>query len=383
MAYIVSDEFKAAVKEPIIRPVIKVEVLDPVSRAVIRTVEGIEDGSVSVDTSRGTRRTFQLRLVNDQGQWTPAAYSDPFWMNSVIRLWRGLTIFDGWSWLDELVPLGTFLVDRPEVFVDKNSSLITIDGSDYWKFIATGGFPSSQTFSIGTHVNTIIAEVVFASGIEPRWLALDPLDDRDTYSKTIQKEVVWEMGDSRTDFLTNLAVQFGLELFFDPMGLLVSRTLADPELSPAVWQFTAGEDAIMLGLTRTWNDLKLINHIVVVGESTEGTPSNARYEKRDNNPMSPTYYKRIGDRVMTYTAPLISSNAQARLVAEKLWRENALIEEDIKLPTLCLPQIEGNDVIEVVERAWSKTSSRYLVNRFDVPLRESSMTIETKRARAL
>jgi hypothetical protein len=383
MASAITQGLRDALKESKQSPITKVEVLDGTSRAAIATITGIDDGSVTVDVSRGTRRTFQLRMSNKGGVYSPKTSEDLFSFGRLVRIYRGLSYFNAaGSRVDEYILLGTFMVDRPEVFVDANMSVLTVDGSDLWKKIATGGFAAGFSFAAGTHVNTIIAKVAEVSGIAVSQTALDPLSSRTSAGRITATTVAWEPGDNRSQFLMDMATQWGLQVYFDANGILVSKEMPNLNIATPVWSFQPGEDSIMLGVTKIQNDLKLINHVVVCGESTGGVPSNVRYEIEDTDPNSPTSTSLIGNRVMVYAAPQITTNEQAQSVAIKLYIENALIEEEIKLPLVCLPHLEGNDVIEVIEPI-SRTADKYLCSRFDVPLRDSRMTIEAKKARAI
>lgn len=384
MAQQISEGFAAALVAPRQHPIAKVEVLDASTRSVVDTITDIEEGSVTVDVSRGTRRTVQLRLTNEDGRYSQVSAASTFSFSHLLRPYRGLRYLDAdGTTVEEYVPLGTFMIDRPEVFVERNMSVITIDGSDLWKKIATGGFSTGQSFAVGTNINTVLSQAAQASGIGSAYLKFDQLLGRTSSYKTLGATFAWEPGDSRADFFTNFAVQWGLQVFFDPMGFLVTEEMPNPTTTPPVWSFSAGEDSILLGLTKINSDLKLFNHIIVTGEASGGVPSVARYEIVDNNPGSPTYTGSIGDRVMLYASPQVTTNEQAKVVAEKLYRENCLIEEELKVPTICLPHLEGNDVIEVREPTWSHVSDRYLCQRFDIPLRESRMTIETKKGRPM
>lgn len=384
MAYSISAGLTAALTADIQTPISKVEVLDAASRSVIATVTDIDDGSVTVDVGRGTRRTFQLRLSNENGKYTPTTALDYFAFNRLIRIHRGLRYWDATAGttVDEYVVVGTFMIDRPEVFVERNMSVLTVDGSDLWKKIATGGFASGNSFAVGTHINTVIAAVATASGIPVSQLSLDPLTGVPDANKLLGSTLAWEPGDNRSDFLTNTASQFALDVYFDPYGTLVSRQVVDPTKQSEVWSFSPGESSVMLGVTRIQNDLRLINHVIVTGENTSTTA--VRYEIVDDKPESPTYTGTIGDRVMVVKSPLATTVDQAKAIAIKTYKENALIDEEIKLPTMCLPHLEGNDVIAITEGTWAKVGSqKYLLQRFEIPLRDSRMTIETKKAREI
>lgn len=380
-----TQAFLDALKNPKHLPLARVEVLNSTSKAVEATLTDIVDeGTVTVDVTRGTRRTLQLRIVNDDGLYTPISSNDYFFFNRLIRVYRGLRYVDSRGGeTDEYVLLGTFYVDRPEVFVERGMSVMTIDASDRWKKIATGGFPTARSYASGTHVNTIIRQIAIDCGLTDEDLNLDPLTDWATSEKQLGTTFEWELGGDRSQTLLDLCNQFGLECFFDVAGFLTTRPTPDPTKITPVWTFASGEDAVMLGVTKIQNDLKLINHLVVSGENSDGVFSGVRVEIKDTDPGSPMYVNGpLGDRFMHHMAPLVTTVAQATKVATKIWQENAQIEEEIKLPTICLPHLQGNDVIEVVEPL-SQVNDRYLARRFDVALRETRQTVETQKGRAL
>lgn len=381
-----TQAFLDALKDPKHLPLARVEVLNSSSKAVEAVLTDIVDeGSVTVDVERGTRRTLQLRIVNDDGQYTPTTSSDYFFFNRLIRVYRGLRYIDSRGGeTDEYVLLGTFYVDRPEVFAERGMSVMTIDASDRWKKIATGGFPTARSYASGTNVNTIIRQIAIDCGLTDEDLNIDPLTDWTTGEKQIGTTFEWEIGGDRSSTLLELCNQFGLECFFDVAGFLTTRPIPDPTKVTPVWSFASGVDAVMLGATKIQNDLSLVNHVIVSGENTDGVFSGVRVEIKDTNPSSPLYiYGPLGDRVLHHTAPLVTTTAQATKVATKIWQENAQIEEEIKLPTLCIPHLQGNDVISIYEPDLAKVNDRYLARRFDVALRETRMTIETKKGQAL
>lgn len=383
MATPISAGLKAALSSGKQIPITKIEVLDAASRVTLKTITEVDEGTVTVDVSRGTRRTFQIRLSNKDGLFTPLSSSDDFYFNRLIRIYRGLEFVDSTNQIvDEYVCLGTFMVDRPEVFTERNMSVLTVDGSDLWKKIATGGFASGHSFPIGTHINDIISLVASLSGVGLNNIALNPYPTRTTAGYLTGTVVAWETGDSRSDFLQNLATQWGIQIFFTVNGFLTTAEIPNLSIASPVWTFTVGETSTMLGVSKILNDLKLVNHIVVIGETAGAAPT-VRVELADTDVSSPTsIYGPLGNRVLVYRGPEITTVEQATTVAQKLYAENALIEEQLRLPIVALPHLEGNDVIRVIEPTFSRISSTYFAQRFDIPLRESRMTIDTKRARA-
>jgi hypothetical protein len=381
----VSSDFIKALKADRQTVLTKVNILEGQYRYPIATLTDIDDGSVSVDTSRGTRRTCQLRLPNEGGTHTPTSLTSNFSYSTLIQPYRGLRFVSSVSGkvVDEYVLLGTFMVDKPEVFVERGMSVITVDGSDLWKKIAIGGFASPCAFTSGTHINTVITQVATDAGIPSNWLTLNALSDRATTEKTLTNTVQWELGDNRSDFLTSFAAQWGINLFFSPAGYLYSEEVTDPSAEEPVWTFQKGIDATMLGLTYLTTDTALMNHVIVTGESASSGTVEKLYEIYDNDPNSASYVGRIGHRTYVYSGPQITTAVQAELAGIKLYREKCLIDETIKLPTLIIPQLEGGDVIRVIEPDFTFLDQKYLCTRFDISLRDSRMVIDTKRAKPM
>ena len=595
----VSADFKVACTAQKQIPLTLVQTLDANMVPTADITSEVDDGSVTVDVSRLTRRTAQLRLVNDDGRFTPNDVTDPFFWNNMFRVYRGLRYIDSLGReTSEYVCLGTFLVDRPEVFVEKNMSVITVDGSDRFKQIATGGFGSDMTFPPGTLVSTVIQAVLFDSGIPLRQTSIDcllgrfetapgsslipdpsfetsigsswanglaspvikqygvttdwvmypgnpnasvarvnasgmqtsdggnwcvsvngngagfsfpnttfiagvkytfsayfrsspnavippivavivhsaedstdnafeyfsimnplvltpeqevsmgdmsqwtqpwmfmkvdwtPTQERvgavvqfcqeagsfdwagsyDANSGTffpggtlnmsarpflmdnvyfggsayksarrVNTSLHWSVGDNRSDFLQNLYDQFALEGYFDVYGIYHVIDSKNPAYDTPVWTFAPGPEAVMLGVTRTQDDLTLVNKVVVKNsDSTTNVTDQIIWTKSITDPLSPYHSSRIGNRVLVYSAPLVTLMEQGIAVLDKLFRENCAIAEQIKLPTVCLPFLDGGDAIQITEPL-SGLSDKYQCKRFTVPLRESRMTIESTRA---
>jgi hypothetical protein len=326
---------------------------------------------------------MQLRLPNENGIYTPIDSTSIFSYSNLVRIYRGFRFIANETGLetDEYVPIGTFMVDRPEVFAEKGMSLLTVDGSDLYKKIATGGFASAYAYSAGAYINTVITKIAEDAGVSSNWLTLDPLDNRTADGKRLGASFQWEVGDNRSDMLSSLEDQFGIQIYFDVNGYLVSAELPDPDIAQPVYSLSPGENSILLGITKILSDANLINHIIVRGENVSGKMTGISYEIVDSDPNSPTFTGRIGNRVFLYVGAQITTLEQAQAAAVKLFLEKCLMEETIKIPLMCIPQLEGNDVIEVIEPDLTKTNTKYLCQRFDISLRDARMTIEAKKMR--
>lgn len=372
----VSDAFAAAIREPHER-IARVSILDA-SLGVVDELTGTDgvtvDGSVQMDSSK--RRSCSLSIANPDGDWTPAGPADPLFPNGLIRLERGIVV-DG---SPELVSLGVFLIDRPVINVSRAGSTISISGQDRVKLALKSRFTRPVTFDAGTPLADVVQAIAQAAGMG------DTLYRLDDGGKALVADRTFESDEDRWPALQQLAHDYALEAFVDADGYLVLAPAVTPATLPSpVWTFERGDEAIMLGLTKEWSDDRLYNHVRVSGEAASLAPVSA--EARDLNPESPAYNPTdgtgpIGDRLFTYTSPMIRSVEQAQEVADALLLTVALVEEAITIPSVVHPALEVGDVVTVAEEI-SRTADTYLLDTVSIPLATGPMSVAARKLRSL
>lgn len=333
------------------------------------------EGSVMQDRGRETRRTCSLELANASGAWTPTDQYGALYWNKPIKLERGVYV----GGMVEYVSLGVFLIDRPTVDVDTEGNVLRITGRDRFKLAEKSKFTVPYSVIAGTRIRDVIRALAEAAGMG----TLDRLYALDDSGKALVAGRSWEQGEMRLRGMLDVAASYSLELYMDAEGRLAMRPeLADPLTLPTVYEFEPNEVSIMLGLSKSWSDERLYNHVLVTGEGA-GLPTVYKGEAMDLNPASPGYiYGGIGDRMYEYVSSMIGSNAQAQEVANALLPRVALIEEELSLPSIVHPALETGDVIGVREDT-SNTSGGYRIDRLSIPLGEGEMTIGARRVRAL
>lgn len=251
--YTISDAFIEELRRPVQSIRVRLEVLDtdenPVDGGVFYDVgynsdaTGIlVDGSVDVDVTRAARRTFTASLLNRFGEWSPNSdWSGTFYIDRLIRIWRGVVYSSETSSAigesEELVPIITAFIDHADVVVERNMSIVTLSGTDKWKKIAKSEFTTPTSYAANTPVNDVITAIANDAGITV--LSLDPLANRHTDEKSLNKKLAFEIGDSRSDALSSLATSYGLDIYFDPMGILVSQDLLNPIDREVVFTYVA------------------------------------------------------------------------------------------------------------------------------------------------
>lgn len=386
----VSSQFREELSKPVHSVAVKVEFLRTTFQSVshIRAYsatspnDAVIDGTVDVDVTRGTRRTLTMSLLNPDGTFTADAniFSEPpdwdgfFYVNRLIRVWRGVR-FEGGD--EELVPIGTFMVDKSETLVERGMSTVVIAGSDLWKKFSKSQFGSPRKFNEGTLINTIIEDLADEAGVTQ--INLDPLEERSSTGKTVQRDFVFEADITRGDALKKICDDYGIEIYFDPMGVLVTRDFRRPFQRPTIWRYS-DEDDLAFFIRSVVNDDRLYNHVIVTGTAkAQDGGTIYRAELKNTDSSSPTNINKIGDRVFRYESPLLGSQEAVDQSASTIYYKHFLLSQTVALEAICNPAIEGNDVIKIQEGSFSGLNDRFLISTFSVPLVTSKQKITVKR----
>lgn len=387
----VSNRFIQELQKPIHTLSAKLEILNTDFK-IIHTINQtgdpekgtLIDGTVDADASRGARRAVTLSLLNDNGIFTPSdeifdsttEYGGYFYVNRMFRLWRGVRYEDG---KEELVPVGTFMVDKAETLVERGISSVVITGTDLWKKLHKSQFHVPHTYTKNQPLNTVLKHLATNAGVLRT--KLDPLSHRTTDENRLNTSLEYEPGDTRGDALLKIAEAYGIQVYFDPMGTLVSQDFREPFRKASVWTFDQS-DSLIYYLRTVVDDSDLYNHVVVVGTgATKNDPPGPIYQSQmfDNISGSPTNINRIGSRVYRYESGVLATQQAVDKAAVKIFYDHFIVSRSLNLETICLPHIEGNDVLTVTEPQFARLDNRrYLITSFNIPLTTSKQKIGMK-----
>lgn len=330
------------------------------------------DGNVDVDVTRLTRRTFTASVLNPDGIWSPGSdWGGLFYVNRIVRLWRGIDYGSGY----DLLPIGTFLIDSADVMVERSMSMVSLSGSDLWKKFGKSAFASAKSWAAGTDINTIIRYIASASGVT--LLRLSPLLDRPAAERQIENKFAVERGDNRGEALAKLCKDAGIDVYFDPLGYLTTQDFSAPGDTAVVYEYGPSLNNNLITVKASFTDDNLYNAVLVVG--TGDKDNIVTYRVRDTDPESVTSVNKIGERIYIHETDAIKTTAVAEKVATRLFYRKVLINEDITLETICNPAFEGNDVIRVLETEFSKLNGKFRIKAFTVPMSTSRQSIRLLR----
>lgn len=249
---------------------------------------------------------------------------------------RGLDFGNG---VREFVGLGYFRIDTPEQ-ADVPDGAISITAPDRMAGIIDATFLAPRQFlatmSRGDLVSTLITEVYPDAVIT--W------DDGAVRDAPVGRTTIVE--EDRAGCLMDLVTSLGKIGYWRYDGVFRIESPPDITGTPS-WTINAGEQGVMVGMSRSLTRQGAKNAWVVTGEAGDTAPP-ARGVAIDNNPLSPTYYYgRFGPVPGRFSSPFITSNSQAVTAAVSLLRKNLGLPYQVDLTNIVNPGVEPYDVVSV------------------------------------
>jgi hypothetical protein len=343
----------------------------------------ITDGNIDVDRSRGTRRTAVFTILNPSSEFTPATGDfDPegpwvgkIYLNRIIRAWRGLHLGSRHLY----VPVGTFMVDIADVLVEQNMSLVNLTCSDLWKKLTKSYFGREKIYDKNTYYNEIIRDLITPSGIPQSGKMaanIDKLETRDVADRKTNTKIKFAEGESRGDRLKEICDRWGIDAYFDPMGVFVTEDRRDPKDKKVAWSFESkevdesGRSGGLISMRRSFNDDNLYNKVIIIGTGDRQGESKkpVRVSREDNNPRSKTNISLIGERVYLFSSDKISTEAEANRALNRAWKLRFQLSEEIEASVLVNPALEADDMVRFYEPDFVKIDGNYRLSAFDIPL---------------
>ena len=339
----------------------------------------LSDGSIDVDYDRGTRRTAELTILNPTAEFTPTTkgyesegdWDGLLYINRVVRIWRGVNSAHGQLYL----PVGTFLVDGAETILEENMSIVNLTLSDFWKRLTKSYFGFNKKYDAGTFKNAIVKDFLDSAGI-PRTgkyaAAIDRLGTRTEPDKKITKALKFKRGDSRGEILKNLAKDWNIDMYFDPLGVFRTEDRKSDRDKRPVWTFDSrpidaqGRHGGIVSLTRAFNDDNLYNHVILVGTGDEKQVYKAT--RQITNEDSKFHKDKIGDRVFYKENDNWSSQKEVDNALKRIWAKRIQFSESIDAELVCNPALEADDRVNIIETTFVKVNDTYRIRRFTVPL---------------
>jgi hypothetical protein len=350
------------------------EVYDGIANTLLGTIP-ITDGNVSADNNL-IRRRGNITLTDDTGELTPATANDL--LNPLsgheLHLWRGIA-FDGTGLTDdyELDPIIRMGISDIDIDDSGEGLSIRINGYDRARRCSRAKMTEDYHIAAGTNAGTAIEQLILS-----RVPGIQTLFSPTNY---LTPNITLNVGDDPWEKAQKMAAAIGMELYFDPMGVLILRQIPDPLNAEIVWTYAEGDEAMILYTNKRYTDDDAYNHWIIIGESSAGAP--VRGEAVDDNPTSGTYYLGpYGDVPDVIRTTLVTTETQAQIMANG--RKNGELgrADRVHFNTIVNPGHEIGDVIQIT-RGKSKIDARYVMQQFSIPMVPSRAMDAMTRARTV
>lgn len=348
-----------------------ITVLDATARAVALYTWNANPGFTSV-----------IAQNNVGGRWF---HMQPKLTTTIIPDMRQLMI-NGVQWLygynttvEWETQVGEFMIDR--IDSDWFPSLVRVTGRDYTKAMAGTSFNNALTFQAGSVVEDVIEAIAANAGIFKTI--------RSGNGALLTSDISFDRGTDRWVAVVGVAAQANMEVFFNAQGYLVSRPFLDPSLSPiSLALSTGGTDGNLVTFTKSSNDSRIYNYIVVTGEDPSNAVGGLIFQgiAANTEPTSPTRIKVPGvpgglfQRSYTYTSSFFTSNEQCLAYAQSLLKYHALEEFNLDFESLAFPWLEAGEILQFSDPdKGGDEPDRYLLSNFNIPLGLGPMAGNGKR----
>jgi hypothetical protein len=329
-----------------------------VSRYQLGSSAYVITGSIGTNAAGG--KWFDLHLPSVNATQTLILFANG------IKWIRGIGTLETWE-----TQIGEFVIDG--INGDYFPSSVKVTGRDYVKRVVNSKVETAVSFAADTSLYTFVRAIASNAGIRKFRLA--------NMTETLGTIMSFDRGTPRWDIIRQAAHAHGYEIFFDPEGYLVTRKFLDPTLSAESNVFSTGTDGNLATLTRSVNDTRIYNHVVVYGDPPSGEERMPYYGVAINTePSSPTNVDRIGDRYYSYASTFFTSSQQCQEYADRLLKLHALESFELSFTSINYPWMEAGEIARVIDpKAVATDPTKYLVDSITIPLALGPMSFTGKR----
>jgi hypothetical protein len=293
----------------------------------------ILSGDVQLDAKASVRSTLGM-VTDGTGSWPDNASDALAPFGNEVFLRRGIAFGGG---AVEWVSLGYHRIDSVEQDEAPNGP-IRIAGSDRMVGIVEARLLAPVQYGPTATFGDVVAELV--EEVYP-WATIEWDDETD--ADPIGRTVIAE--EDRYAFLNDLVTSRGKSWYWDHRGILVIRDVADPE--DWVWQVNAGENGVLISLSRDLSREGVYNAVVATGEALD-TTTPPRAVAYDDNPDSPTYWDGAFGKVPRfYSSPFITNTSQAGTAAAAVLRQSLGLPYNVDFSQVPNPALEPGDPVAV------------------------------------
>ncbi len=279
--------------------------------------------------------------------------------------------------VDELKPIGVFLINDTDINDTVEGVKLTISGVDLSYQVSRNKWDDIFTMRSNRNYGDVIKAII--SNRLPGTIF--------NFQSTPHKAGRIVLGADNTDGdpwadAQQLAESIGMEIYFDPTGICTMREEPNPDVAEAVWEFSDRAKPTITELSRGISNADVYNQVVIIGDGTY-TPAPIRVVKSDDDPASATYVKgRYGVVTKVVRDTAIITYRQARDMATGMIRRVKGLVESADIQAVPNPALEPGDVVRVT-RGPSKVEGQFIIDSMTIPLASTDTMRFTARRQRL
>lgn len=430
---IIDDKYINALKQNIIHPVFKVELMDFAENIIGELTQDIskeDSGSISVNYQQGVRRSCTLTLINvsDNLQLKRGKYlldENGIWINTKFKLYTGIKIprfevvqyemiydkskdniiykdneLDILSYRNQSQKIeediywfsqGVYLLTDPSVFRDMSKRTITINGVD--KFCVFGSetnFNQTETtykIEAGSEVNKVVTSILnFDKGNGLPLDVVEPYIDpniRVLVSEELGKvplaqvKLPFNIDKSPEtyfgDILIELANIYACDIYYDTEGKLClekGNERQEMEDFASLWDYSDKETEYFAPQLNY--DFKSVYNIVKVIGNNPATNLFVHTAK-NTDPSSPTRISLIGEKILYIESSFCYNQDRTIDFANYMLRKKSMVPLTLSFQSSFIPHLDVNKVITITDEYLNYTQQRFVIQSLNIPLTTKSL----------
>ena len=314
----------------------------------------VTSGSIDYDGEAAEQWAATLTIVGQE--WVPRSPKDPLDPRSGLRcrLWWQLWKDGGWI----RIPVGTYILEDPQIRDDGTTPVITIKGRDPLTLIRRNGYGSTVVAVGGLTIPDALTRI-FQLVSQNTPITIES-------TSTVTLPAVYELtGNDPLDDITNIAAQAGLVVRTDRLGRIVCAPEPDNQDTRADWQ--EGPNCPVIDMDRDIDSSNMVNSVTVVSTSPEVTPP-VSVTVEDTDPSSPTWVNgKWGRRSLTIRTDAAATEEGARALAYATLNGRRRPTETITVEVPGRGDLGFRDPIKLYRPA-SAVADTYRISKWTLPI---------------
>lgn len=411
----IDNIYITALKNNVIHPVIKVELMDyeeNVFTEIQQDISSQDSGSISVNYQQGIRRSCSLTLVNDKGQYTPSL-QNRIWINTKFKVYIGIKVYhyknnmglvyilgengnylvteestlSNNTYIVEEQPYyksqtqtdiywfsqGVFIMTDPITSRSLSSRTITLNGVDKFGIFGseTNFKETDGTYLIpaGTTVQKLIMDILQEDMGNGKMLdATPPVIDYSIADSQLPYDIEKSPEQYFSEILTEIGNIFACDIFYDTEGRLnftKGNENKDMNNYGSLWDYI---DVLpdYSEVENTYDFTNVYNVIKVIGNNPD-CPSYQAIVKNDIT-SSPTAIQIIGEKIKYVESSFCYNQDRTYDFAKYLLRKYSIIQQSLSFQSTIIPHLEVNNIITLTDSFFGYNQERFVIQALTFPI---------------